>query len=663
MSNGNTRPAGPGAFAAGVFLIFFGLIWWGAEKEPSGWWGGLIGLWTVSVALGVLLCLVAFIIHFRAVAAFLRDYWLAILIVLTGIVTVYFAGWFGDKTGLTGKYLWLAVIGTMLALDGLWALIFVLTRDKDAEKSAPRTAVAGNVAFLFKVAIILLAAVNWIGANWLSTRLGTIDTTETQVYTLSDKTKRILDELANMPGRLTATYIDFGSTMRAMPGEEPLGRRGMDFLTQYSDYTPHFRVKEYNGIIESAELKQHFRKLGIVKPDLGNEDTVVFTYLPPGEDVPNRKDVTVSRFNFIETTQLQTQKFKGEQVYTSAVQDVIYPRKKVYFVKGHGEYETSGGGEVNLSAARELTRKLALETDSLSIAEKGRVPKDTDLLIIGGPQTPLLAEEVEMLTGYLEQGGSLILMLGPQQDLLAPGSQHTPFGLDDYLAKLGIKPRTDMVCVDYDPSISSTGEVSVQRGLTILTSDYSSDRIVRDLARQGLQVRFPRACPITILEQEDNSDVKVEALVHVRRNVPGRPELKSYAAKLYPGRDIVTEDVRNDLLDQRLPIAVTAEKTLAGVAEDRVSRIVVFGDTSFATTLGLEPRSRFYAPGNSTLFSNAVSWAVKRESLIAIDAKTLERETVALEDGEIRLAKVVALWAIPGFVLLLGKAVWWRRRR
>jgi hypothetical protein len=220
-----------------------------------------------------------------------------------------------------------------------------------------------------------------------------------------------------------------------------------------------------------------------------------------------------------------------------------------------------------------------------------------------------------------------------------------------------------MVCVDYDPSISSTGEVSVQRGLTILTSDYSSDRIVRDLARQGLQVRFPRACPITILEQEDNSDVKVEALVHVRRNVPGRPELRSYAAKLYPGRDIVTEDLRNDLMDQRLPIAVTAEKTLGIRGEDRVSRVVVFGDTSFATTLGLEPRSRFYAPGNSTLFSNAVSWAVKRESLIAIDAKTLERESVALEDAEIRLAKVVALWAIPGFVLLLGKAVWWRRRR
>ncbi len=656
MKNDEKRRSGPGFFSFGVLLTSIALVGYLVQQEFKA-------LMLAMLIAGAALMAFEIFRSRRAVVAFLADYWLAIAIVVNGALALEFATAFGNQTGLTGMRLWLGVVGVMIALDGIWALLYTLTKGRGQKRGTPRTAVAGNVAFLFKLGLVLLALVNWFGANWLPTHLGTIDTTETQVYTLGDRTKQILDELGEMPGRLTATYVDFGTTMRAMRGEEALGNRGLDFLKQYSDYSPHFKVKSFNGVVESQELKDHFRALGIVKPDLGIETTVVFTYLPPGEDVPNRKDVTVSNFNFIETTQLQTRKFKGEQLYTSAIQDVIYPRKKVYFVKGHGEFETTGSGEVNLSDARELTRKLALETADLSIAEKGRIPRDADLLIIAGPETPLLKEEVEILTGYLEQGGSLILMVGPQLDLLNPGAQYVPFGLEDYLFKLGVRLRSDMVCIDYDPSVSTTGEMSLQRGLTILTGDYSSDPIVRDLARQGLTVRFPDACPVMVEEREDAEGVTVEPLVYVRRNWPDRLDLKSYGAKLFPGRDPFREDPRNDLMLERMSIAVSAEKRQGTGDDEKISRIVVFGGARFATTFGLDPRSRYYAPGNSTLYSNAVSWAVKRESLIAIDAKTLERESVALEEKEIRLAQVIGVYAVPGFVLLLGIAVWWWRRR
>ncbi len=653
MKNDEKQNSGPNLSAIGVFLASMALIGLAVQEAWSLWM-------YAGVIVGALLLVFDLVRNYRPVLLFFKNYWLALAIVFNGILALEFATTIGEWTELTGMKHWLAVIGLMVGLDALWAGVYVIFRGPD---TSPRTAVVGNVAFLFKLGIVLLAVVNWFGANWLPGAIGTLDTTETQVYSLGDKTKQILDELTELPGRLTATYIDFGSNQTSMSGEAPLGERGKDFLTQYADYSPKFHVKEFNGHIESAELVEHFRNLGISNPNLGREDTVVFTYLPPGEDVPNRKDVTVSRYTFIETTQLQTQKFKGEQVYTSAIQDVIYQRRKVYFVKGHGEFETTGGGEINLSEARELTRKLALETDVLSIAEKGRIPKDADLLIIGGPQTPLLAEEVEILVGYLERGGSLVLMLGPQQNLQSQGAQYTPFGLDDYLSPLGVVLRSDMVCVDYDPSVSMTGELSVSRGLTILTQEYSSHLIVKELARRGLPVRFPQACPVMIEEREDHEGVTATALVYVRRNVPGNPDLQSYAAKLYPGRDLLAEDARSDILDQRISVAVAVEQKHGTGEGAKLSRIVVFGDTRFATTAGLEPRSRLYAPGNSTLFSNAVSWAVKRESLIAIDAKTLERETVALLPEEERLARVVALRAVPGFVLFLGIAVWWWRRR
>ena len=111
-----------------------------------------------------------------------------------------------------------------------------------------------------------------------------------------------------------------------------------------------------------------------------------------------------------------------------------------------------------------------------------------------------------------------------------------------------------------------------------------------------------------------------------------------------------------------MPLGVAAERKVGGDEEGRSTRVVVFGDSDFMSTMGLMEGGRSYAPGNRSLLANAVSWAVRRESLISIEPKTLESETVTLAKEEEDLAFRL-VWAIPAIVLILAIGVAWIRRR
>jgi hypothetical protein len=240
------------------------------------------------------------------------------------------------------------------------------------------------------------------------------------------------------------------------------------------------------------------------------------------------------------------------------------------------------------------------------------------------------------------------------------------FGLEEFLAGLRIAPKTDYLCMDYDLAFGATGVGRALKTSQILTADYSFHPIVKDLADREIPCRFLNAAPVFVegeSEEEGDDGLTVEELVHVRRNAAGLAQLPTYAARLYPGRNPEREDFDNDVRDKRLPVAVAAKKDVNGPKGKTSMRVVVFGDSDFATSLGMSDRSPYYAPGHATLFGSAVSWAVQREELISIEPKTLETEKVTLEDREARLAKTVGVYGLPILVLLLGIMVAWQRRR
>jgi ABC-type uncharacterized transport system involved in gliding motility auxiliary subunit len=98
-------------------------------------------------------------------------------------------------------------------------------------------------------------------------------------------------------------------------------------------------------------------------------------------------------------------------------------------------------------------------------------------------------------------------------------------------------------------------------------------------------------------------------------------------------------------------------ETAAPVPGKRGLRLVVYGDSDFATNQLLEANSP-----NAVLLANTVNWLVEREALLDIPAKKTEQVRLTLTRDEIRNIYLLA-GVLPLLAVGLGVAVFMRRRR
>jgi hypothetical protein len=153
--------------------------------------------------------------------------------------------------------------------------------------------------------------------------------------------------------------------------------------------------------------------------------------------------------------------------------------------------------------------------------------------------------------------------------------------------------------------------------------------------------------------------VTVDELVVAPREFGEDLNLKPWAAIKTPGRTQFQQPIPGDIVDKRLPIVVVAEKK-SGETGKGGGRLLVFGDSDFASDVFLAPGTRTQA--NRNLVLNVFSWAVRRD-LIAIDPKTLETEVVAVRPLDRDLAFWTSVVALPILAFGLAVGVWWGRRR
>jgi ABC-type uncharacterized transport system involved in gliding motility auxiliary subunit len=87
------------------------------------------------------------------------------------------------------------------------------------------------------------------------------------------------------------------------------------------------------------------------------------------------------------------------------------------------------------------------------------------------------------------------------------------------------------------------------------------------------------------------------------------------------------------------------------------TRILVVGDSDFATN------GQLANVGNAELLINAFNWLVERESLVGIAPKRPEQIRLSLTRRQLRAISGLVFGVLPGFAVLLGIAVFFRRRR
>jgi ABC-type uncharacterized transport system involved in gliding motility auxiliary subunit len=301
--------------------------------------------------------------------------------------------------------------------------------------------------------------------------------------------------------------------------------------------------------------------------------------------------------------------------------------KKAYYSIGHHERAIEGDAGKEPSGfanAIEALKNEGYEVEPLLLASRAEVPDDAQVLIVAGPTQKFLEAEHASLTRYVARGGPLLVLMDPRAQT----------DLRPTLEQLGVRVGDDVV-VDietlagspYAPFAAQYGDHPITRGFrdAALFVAVSS---VKPLAEAG------GLAPLVTTGQRSWAETDIESL----SNETAKPD---------EGEDVISF----------VPIAVAGDASIAPAEGKHAGRLVVFGDSDFATNQWFDQFR------NRDLFLNSVNWLLGEPEAITIRPRKAGASQLAVSEPTLRSIRTAALFVVPEAIALLGVVAWWRRRR
>jgi ABC-type uncharacterized transport system involved in gliding motility auxiliary subunit len=334
-----------------------------------------------------------------------------------------------------------------------------------------------------------------------------------------------------------------------------------------------------------------------------------------------------------------------EQEITQALFQLVQGEKKnIYFVGGHGEKDPRSNDP--REGYSEVAAALTNENFVVYPIQLGRgtgIPSDAAVVIVSGPRADLLPEELAELEAYMQKGGHVLLMIDP---LPVPNLTTT-------LAKYGIQLSEDLV---YDPENRLAGGDA----LSPLVSLYNVGvPIVKDFQ---LNTIFPLSRSVEPISPSPSPAITVAPFCrtgagswarYVSNEVAPSGTLDFEGTKARSGPISIAVAATIDL-DGNAGEPTAAEKSKPPTPS-RVARLVVYGDSDFASNFGLT------LIGNKDLFLNTVQWLAGEEQLITERPKDEELapklSNVYLTARESKRLFWLAVVVEPLLILLVGAMV------
>lgn len=304
----------------------------------------------------------------------------------------------------------------------------------------------------------------------------------------------------------------------------------------------------------------------------------------------------------------------------------------VYFLQGHGEASLNPADERSYTTAQQTLEEKNYLVKPLNLLSEGEIPADAEVIVVAGPQKPLTQDEVNILKGFVDKGGSLVVM----QDSTAItefGNSYDPIA--KYLSQdWGIILNNDLIF-----------DLSSQSPLQAVSETANAHPITQNLSQNYLII-MPNARSISITPL-DSVDVIVTPLISTSSNSWGETDLTiSAGGQFNPQRD--------DGIDNIGPLNMA----VAGENLTTKGRVVVFGNSLFAIN------ANFDVYGNGNFFINSLDWAAEQESLINLTTRPqTQRIFLPPSQGRFLLLGVVMIIVIPGIVVFFGISSWIARRR
>lgn len=467
-------------------------------------------------------------------------------------------------------------------------------------------------------AVVFAAAVAGIlgYANYLANRHAKRwDLTAARQYTLSDQTTKIVGELDR---DVEVVLLDNPGSARALAAR--------DLLRLYDEASSRLTVE-------------------VIDPEAEPQREIV--YREPGE-----AGVELGTIVLVSGDRRERATAASEPEITNALLRLLREgRKKIYFVGGHQEKSIDDTDpNVGLSVIKGKLEASTYDVETLVISrsldpnddQRLEIPADAAAIVIAGPATDFLPEELDAIDRYLAAGGKAVFLVDPK-------TQGSTTALVDYLAGKGIVLGDNVVVDAYSlppvyPVVRSYGRHPIVQSFQNATSIFPLVRTVEraDQVPEGIEVR-----DLFSSEPESWAETRLSELNSRKGPAPDQrtgPLTLAVAATMP-----VTADAS--------PTADEEKASAKPSAPPKEARVVVVGDSDFiANEIARSPLL------NADLFLNMVNWVTQDEDLISIRPREAQDRRLVLSGQQQTNALLFSLFVIPGIILITGISVWWGRR-
>ncbi len=464
------------------------------------------------------------------------------------------------------------------------------------------------------------------------------DFTTSKLYTLSTATLTTLERLEQ------TVEIDV-----LLSPSDPLHRSVQNLLDVYGSKTTRLEIRFVDPDRYPAEFVAVQQKYNIVAGRTEDGRVVTDAAIVMASRGRHWFITAEDLVDFSEVDEGRT-KSKLEQSLTAGIRAVLGgERRRLCFTSGHGEFSLDDNSGQGLGELRERLQKnnYDVETINTTQGEPAKAFEGCDALVVAGPGTPFTRPEADAMSERMRAGMSGFFLLNPILD--ADTKAQLATGLEPVTRLFGIGIANDYVFeMDEDARVPrGTGEVFFPE----LESHATTEGLVGvSLAVAGLRIVAIRSRsfdalggaiqPVTILKTSDRAF--------------GMTDFHAWVEK---GGDPVKG--ANDRSGP-LSIGLAAEMPKPeGSDRDHGARLVVLGTANLA--LGQNWRDMALR-GNAMLTGNILSWVASRPPIVDVPAKVTPAATLRITEGSLSEIVRYVLVFMPGAALLLGVAMYLRRR-
>ena len=521
----------------------------------------------------------------------------------TGNLLTKFLGIFDFQTrfaNMTNGILDITAVVYFISVIGLLLFLTTQSIQKRRYSVSVRNFSMGAYSSITIVIVVALTVIVNLIAGKVPSKYTNIDVTSNKLYTITDQTKKLLENLTEDINIFVINSEDSADTTLNQT------------LKYYEDSSSHIKVTYIDPLVNPQFVSQYTTS-SIAQNSIVVESAKRYQLISYNDIYETQTDYS--------TYQQNVTGYDAEGQLTSAIAYCTSEdMPKIYMIAGHNEYTLDSGFQTAIE-------KENIEYETINLMDYEAVPEDAECIIIHAPEKDFSSDDADKVIAYLNQGGKAFITV----EYVGTELPNFERILSEFGMTIQMGYAVDTSAGNYYqkpifllPNVEYADETNGLKGAyTYLIAPYAQGIDVPDEEIEGITYT-------KLLNGSENSIVKTNIT------------------------NASTYEKEEGDIEGPVCIGVKAEKTL----DSGTSTIYLFASAQMFT----DSIDNAVSGNNKQLFSNIMSTLANHETSVSVPVKSYEMDSLIVSASDLAVFGIIAVVILPLALLVAGLIIWLNRR-